>query len=120
MALSNDLSEDVTEKAAELQALRTKCGNFKSEVNELQTQNTSLAKELAKSKSQIAALAARLDQEQGHFERQKGVNEENSGKKMLSDHWASSTCLFTLELENIRLFADGRSQIKAVFFQARR
>ena len=105
MALSNDLSEEVTEKTAELQALRTKCGELESELNGLQTQNASLLKELAKSKSQIAALTARLDQEQGHFERQKGVNEELR-KKMLSDIIGQLRRVCLPRLENIRLFAD--------------
>lgn len=105
VALSAHLADDVVEKSRNIERLSADHGALRVDAETLQTENERLETGLSECKAAIRDLQSKLDQEQEHFDRQKGVNEELR-KKMQTDILAELRRACLPRLENIRLFAN--------------
>jgi hypothetical protein len=105
IALSAHLADEVMEKNRRLETLGTDHAELRIDADGLRAENKRLQAKLNESKASVGDLRGKLDQEQQHFERQKGVNEELR-KKMIADLLAEIRRSCLLRLQSIKGFTD--------------
>jgi hypothetical protein len=105
IALSWELSNDILRKEGQIRALTATEAATKAELQIAKSDRQQLEANVSTAQGKIGNLEKQLGDEQQHFERQRGINEEQR-KKLRSDLMADLRRACTQRLQNIRLFAD--------------
>lgn len=111
-ALSCELSDDILRKDGQIRALTITESAATAELQVVKSDRRQLEANLTAAQGKIGSLEKQLADEQEHFERQRGANEEQR-KKLRSDLMADLRRTCTQRLQNIRLFADRSEPNKA-------